>query len=183
MILREMIEFVKQHHSNLGDKEIIMLLNEAMSDFSTDTRIVDGYVDFDTVIDKRYYDLSDDVLEIKEVNYDVGGNTILATMSTTDSTGAAGALYTFTLNAGHGLTSANIGNSVTLSGFTELTDLNGLTTQLKSLATNAITLEGVISTNTQETSATASFKFTTSGTSKGKRIPRLIGIPDERDIG
>lgn len=74
MILREMIEFVKQHHSNLGDKEIIMLLNEAMSDFSTDTRIVDGYVDFDTVIDKRYYDLSDDVLEVKEVNYDASAS-------------------------------------------------------------------------------------------------------------
>ena len=70
MILREMIEFVKQHHPTMGEKEIIILLNEAMDDFSSDTRIVEGYVDFDTVIDKRYYDLSDDVLEIKEVLYD-----------------------------------------------------------------------------------------------------------------
>lgn len=182
MILREMIEFVKQHHPDMGEKEIIILLNEAMDEFSADTRIVEGYVDFDTTIDQRYYDLSDDILEIKEVLYDAG-STITATMSSTNSTGSAGALYTFTLNAGHGLTSANIGDTVVLSGFTELTDLNGVTTQLKSLSTNAITLEGIISTGTQETSEGATFTFTGTGTSGGKRIPRLIGLPDERDIG
>jgi len=183
MILREMIEFVKQHHPEMGEAEIIILLNEAMDDFSAETRAVEGYVDFDTTIDKRYYDLSDDVLEIKEVNYDAG-STITATMSSTNSTGSAGALYTFTLNSGHGLVADNIGDTVVLSNFTELSDLNGLTTQLKSLSTNAITLEGIVSDgSTQETSEGATFAFTGTGTSGGKRIPRLIGLPDERDIG
>ena len=182
MILREMIEFVKQHHPGMGEKEIIILLNEAMDDFSADTRIIEGYVDFDTTIDQRYYDISDDVLEIKEVLYDAG-STVTATMSGTDSTGDAGSPYSFTLNPGHGLLAKDAGTTVILSGFTELADLNGITTQLKTVSTNVITLEGIISNGTQETSPGATFTFTGIGTSGGKRIPRLIGLPDERDLG
>lgn len=181
MTLRKMIEFIQQHHPNMGEKEIIEYLNEGLDDFSSDTRIVEGYSDFITSIDKRYYPISDDILEIKEVNYDAS-TTITALMSDADSAGAAGADYTFTLVAGHGLTASNIGDNVALSNFTELTALNGLTTQLKTLSTDDITLEGVISTGTQETSSTAVFTFHSSSLSKGKRIPRLIGIPDERDI-
>jgi len=70
MILREMIEFVKQHHPGMGEKEIIILLNEAMDDFSSDTRISEGSFTFNTAVDQRYYPLSDDILEIKEINYD-----------------------------------------------------------------------------------------------------------------
>ena len=92
MTLRKMIEFIQQHHPTMGETEIIEYLNEGMDDFSSETRIVESSFTFNTIIDQRYYTLPDDILEIKEVNYD-------------------------------------------------------------------------------------------SGTSKGKRIPRLIGIPEERDIG
>lgn len=78
----------------------------------------------------------------------------VGTHSTTDTTGSAGANYIFTLDAGHGIV---VGDTVEISGMTQLTALNGLTTQVASVSTNAITLEGVISTGTQETSATGTF--------------------------
>ena len=182
MKLREMIEFIKQHHPEMSEGEMIMLLNEAMDDFSEDTRIVEWSYTFDTVIDKRYYNLHDDIIEITDVNYDTG-NTVIAYMSDTDTTGGSGSHYQFTLTSDHGLVAGNIGDTVELNNFTTLTQLNGVTTKLRSLSTNTITLEGIISNGTQETAATATFTFPSTGTSGGKRIPRLIGIPDERDIG
>ena len=97
----------------------------------------------------------------EKAGLNLGGDqtSIVATMSATDSTGSAGAVYTFTLAGGHGLTASNIGDQVELSGFTQLTALNGVVTQLATLSTNAVTLEGVISTGTQETSTGASFTF------------------------
>lgn len=120
-------------------------------------------------------------IEDRQLTVIPGAASIIANMSSTNSSGAAGSLYTFTLNSDHGLTSSNIGDSVLLSGFTQLTDLNGLTTQLKSLATNAITLEGVISTSTQETSETASFEFTTAGTGQFEFLG--VGSPDTLSVG
>ena len=72
MTLRKMIEFIQQHHPQMGETEIIEYLNEGMDDFSSETRLVEGSFTFNTVIDQRYYTLPDDLLEIKEVSYDSG---------------------------------------------------------------------------------------------------------------
>ena len=69
-----MIEYVKQHHPEMSDAEVIEHLNEALDDFSSDTRMVEGSYTFNTVIDQRYYTLNDDILEIKEVSYDSGAS-------------------------------------------------------------------------------------------------------------
>ena len=41
MILKKMIEYVKQHHPEMSDAEVIEHLNEALDDFSSDTRMVE----------------------------------------------------------------------------------------------------------------------------------------------
>lgn len=64
------------------------------------------------------------------------------------TSGSAGANYSFS-KSNHGFA---VGQNVDLSGFTQLTDLNGVRTQVKAVAdANTFTLEGVISTGTQET--------------------------------
>ena len=72
MTVREMIELVQQHHPSMGNKEIIHFLNEALEDFSIQTRMLEGSYTFPTVIDQRYYTLADNILEIKQVYYDSG---------------------------------------------------------------------------------------------------------------
>ena len=74
MKLREMIELVRQHHPNMGNTEIIKLLNRAMDDFSQETRIVKDLYEFDLVKNQRYYKLNPTILEITEVHYDSGSS-------------------------------------------------------------------------------------------------------------
>ena len=73
MTTKEMIELVQQHHEDMGEVEIIKLLNRAKDDFCAKTEIVKAkYVDVSggesaTTADRRYYDLSKYILKIKDV--------------------------------------------------------------------------------------------------------------------
>ena len=70
MTLQELIELTQQHHPEMGHNEIVLEANRALNDFSMQTRIVEGSYSFNTVIDKRFYDIDDEIIEIKEVIYD-----------------------------------------------------------------------------------------------------------------
>lgn len=74
MTVKEMIDVVQQHHPSMGHKEILHYINEAMADFSTQTRMMEGSFTFPTVIDQRYYTLPENIIEIKQVFYDSGAH-------------------------------------------------------------------------------------------------------------
>ena len=80
MTAKEMIELVQQHHPEMGEVEIVKLLNKAKDDFCSKTEIVKkkytsvsgAYVDDSsgettTTADRRYYTLSKFILKIKDV--------------------------------------------------------------------------------------------------------------------
>ena len=74
MTLNEMIELVQQHHPNMGDTEIRLLLNRASDDFCAKTELVKHSfslgLDNDpdsSEANKRYYTLPSEVLTIREV--------------------------------------------------------------------------------------------------------------------
>ena len=70
MTQQQLIETVKQHHPNLSDTQIRMFLNKAMKEFCRKTRVLETLYTFQTVADKRYYNLPDTIVEIKRVDYD-----------------------------------------------------------------------------------------------------------------
>tara|TARA_R110002051_G_scaffold324486_1_gene421990 strand:- start:2507 stop:2776 length:270 start_codon:yes stop_codon:yes gene_type:complete len=70
MTQKQMIEMVRQHHPTVSEAQIRLWLNAALDDFARKTRIKEGAFTFSTVIDQRYYGLSDDILEITSVDYD-----------------------------------------------------------------------------------------------------------------
>lgn len=72
MTVRQMVELIQQHHPSMGQTEAIHFLNEALEDFSVQTRMTEGSYTFPTVVDTRYYTLPDNILEIKQVYYDAG---------------------------------------------------------------------------------------------------------------
>jgi len=72
MKLQELIELVQQHHPDLGQNQIVLEANRALDDFSMQTKLVRGTFDISTVVDKRYYDLDSNIIEIEEVIYDHG---------------------------------------------------------------------------------------------------------------
>ena len=72
MTANEMMELIQQHHPDMGETEVLRLLNRAMEDFSIKTKMITGTYVFNTIIDKRYYTLPDLILEIDEVYYDSG---------------------------------------------------------------------------------------------------------------
>jgi len=72
MKLQEMLELIKQHHPQMGNKEIVNEINRAMDDFSQKTRIVKSSYSFDLVQDQRYYNLDDNILEVMQVAFDSG---------------------------------------------------------------------------------------------------------------
>tara|TARA_R100000278_G_scaffold123219_1_gene112027 strand:- start:2034 stop:2336 length:303 start_codon:yes stop_codon:yes gene_type:complete len=74
MTLNEMIELIRQHHPNMADNEIRLLLNRASDDFCAKTELIKHSfslgVDVDpdsTTANKRYYTLPDEILTIREV--------------------------------------------------------------------------------------------------------------------
>ena len=67
-----MLELIKQHHPQMGNKEIVNEINRAMDDFSQKTRIVKSSYSFDLVQDQRYYNLDDNILEVMQVAFDSG---------------------------------------------------------------------------------------------------------------
>ena len=80
MTVQQMIELVQQHHPNMGETEIIKMLNLALDEFVIQTRMIKDVATITTVADQRYYDFddsgsisdSDDVLEVFRVEYDSG---------------------------------------------------------------------------------------------------------------
>jgi hypothetical protein len=80
MTTKEMIELVQQHHSHMGEVEIIKLLNRAKDDFCAKTEIIkktytsvsgdyadDSSGESATTADRRYYTLSKFILKINDV--------------------------------------------------------------------------------------------------------------------
>ena len=74
MTLNEMIELIRQHHPNMQDNEIRLLLNRASDDFCSKTEIIKhsfslgSDVDPDsTTVNKRYYALPSEILTIREI--------------------------------------------------------------------------------------------------------------------
>lgn len=75
MKLQRMIDMVKKHHPELGNVEIIEMLNQASDEFCQRTLILDEATQFTTVSGQRYYGLKDGILEIKSVDLqDEDGN-------------------------------------------------------------------------------------------------------------
>ena len=70
MTQQQLIEMVKQHHPEMGDAQIRIYLNKALDEFCRKTRVLNTLYTFPTVADQRYYDLSDDIIEITRVDYD-----------------------------------------------------------------------------------------------------------------
>ena len=75
MTLQEIIELVQQHHPEMGHNEIVLEANRAIDDFSVQTKMVKGTFTFNTVVDQRFYDLDDNILEIEEVAFDSSTST------------------------------------------------------------------------------------------------------------
>ena len=59
---------VKKHHPELGNVEIIEMLNQASDEFCQRTLILDEATQFTTIAGQRYYGLKDGILEIKSVD-------------------------------------------------------------------------------------------------------------------
>ena len=80
MTVQQMIELVQQHHTDMGETEIIKMLNLALDEFIIETQMIKDVATITTVADQRYYELDDspsisdpdDVLEIFRVEYDSG---------------------------------------------------------------------------------------------------------------
>ena len=67
MTTKEMIELVQQHHTHMGEVEIIKLLNRAKDDFCDKTEIVKDSYTTTTVANQRYYTISTNILKILSV--------------------------------------------------------------------------------------------------------------------
>ena len=77
MTLQKMIDMVKKHHPELGNVEIIEMLNQASDEFCQRTLILDEATQFTTISGQRYYGLKEGILEIKSVDLaDEDGNNI-----------------------------------------------------------------------------------------------------------
>ena len=71
MTKKEMIELVRQHHTHMGEVEIVKLLNRAKDEFCERTEIykkTDSTID--TVADTRWYTIPTGLLKIEEVYFD-----------------------------------------------------------------------------------------------------------------
>ena len=74
MKLTEMLELVRQHHPQMQDNEIRLLLNRASDDFCAKTELIKHSFSLgsdvnpdSTTADKRYYGLPSEILTIREV--------------------------------------------------------------------------------------------------------------------
>ena len=72
MTLKEMIENIKESHSEVSDQRIIKLLNQANKEFCAETRVSEASytVSGNTVTDKTYYTLDDSIISIFDVYID-----------------------------------------------------------------------------------------------------------------
>lgn len=59
MTQKQMIDMVQRHHPELKSTEVRIYLQDASDKFCKETRILQGYANFDIVADQRYYNLND----------------------------------------------------------------------------------------------------------------------------
>ena len=67
MKLQQMIELVQQHHSVMGEKEIVLGLNRAKDDFCTKTELIKDTFTQNSSAGQRYYSLDEKILKILDV--------------------------------------------------------------------------------------------------------------------
>ena len=71
MKVQQMMDLIKMHHPNMGETEIMKMLNLAIKDFSNKTRIIKDVITERLAEDQRYYHLNKDIIEITRVDMDV----------------------------------------------------------------------------------------------------------------
>ena len=74
MKIKEMIERVQQHHTDMNITEVVRGINDAMNDMGFKAELVESADQFVTVISQRVYKLKDHIIKVKSVDYD--GETI-----------------------------------------------------------------------------------------------------------
>lgn len=70
MTQQQMIERVQQHHPEMGETEIRICFNMAIDEFCRRTKCIKGAYTFNTTLDKRWYGIPDDILEVNAVDFD-----------------------------------------------------------------------------------------------------------------
>ena len=68
MTLKELLEILREEHPDIGMNHMIKLLNRASDDFSTRTKVLQASFTASLVKDQRYYDLSDDIMEVTRID-------------------------------------------------------------------------------------------------------------------
>ena len=70
MTKKEMIELVRQHHTHMGEVEIVKLLNRAKDEFCERTEIYKKTdTDIDTVVGERWYSIPTGLTKIEKVYF------------------------------------------------------------------------------------------------------------------
>ena len=67
---QQMMEMVQQHHPEMGETQIRLWFNQAIDEFCRRTKCIKSAFTFDTTLNKRWYGLPDDVLEVNDVDFD-----------------------------------------------------------------------------------------------------------------
>ena len=67
MTVKQLVEFVQQHHPNLGEAEIINRANRFLSSVARAYDIMKSTWSQDLVSGTRYYPLGDDIQDIEKV--------------------------------------------------------------------------------------------------------------------
>ena len=67
---QQMMEMVQQHHPEMGETQIRLWFNQAIDEFCRRTKCIKSAFTFDTTLNKRWYVLPDDVLEVNDVDFD-----------------------------------------------------------------------------------------------------------------
>jgi len=70
MTLKQIVERVQQMHPDMGAQEIVSMVNDAQDEFVTRTKLIEDAVQFDLVVGQRGYGLTDNIMEVKAVDYD-----------------------------------------------------------------------------------------------------------------
>ena len=66
----QLIETVRQHHPEMSEAQIRIFLNRALKEFCRKTRILKTLYTFNTVANRRLYELDDNIIEVTRVDYD-----------------------------------------------------------------------------------------------------------------
>tara|TARA_R110002020_G_scaffold96520_1_gene231064 strand:- start:169 stop:459 length:291 start_codon:yes stop_codon:yes gene_type:complete len=70
MTVRQLIEYVQQHHPHMGESEILDRVNRALEGVARSTNLLSSTFTGTTVADKRYYTLNSKVSVVDKVSID-----------------------------------------------------------------------------------------------------------------